>query len=259
MDDVPEHSGSRRWECLIEFRSITQRTATHGSKMPDRLEHLRMEASRDNYTSMVQLAQALYENRVSPRGVLRQCFKVEFPEEFFVIAEADPDLRGWLIGWSPLLPWCLAIDLACGLSLEPEPFDDTERDIFARDPDLIPLVTCRMGPAFFVWGFAGWCLCYRLSELKAGRTTVYRTHSPYSNIDPGLDVAPDAVVRCGDSLMAALHQHYSDVLAGLEYERHASARQSGGGWTGDEEVEVAQSVLADIEELRRRGAERQKG
>jgi hypothetical protein len=244
---------------LIEFRSITQRTATHGSEMADWLEHLRMEASRDNYTSMVQLAQALYENGVSPRGVLRQCFKVEFPEEFFVIAEADPDLREWLIGWSPLLPWYLAIDLARGLSLESEPLDDTERDIFARDPDLIPLVTCRMGSAFFVWGFAGSCLCYRLSELKAGRTTIYRTHSPYSNIDPAPDVAPDAVVRCGDSLMAALHQHHSDVLAGLEHERRASAHQSGGGWTGDEEVEVAQSVLADIEELRRRGAGRQKG
>ncbi|TDD05705.1 hypothetical protein E1292_16655 [Nonomuraea deserti] len=195
--------------------------------MADRLERLRMEASRDNYTSMVQLAQALYGNEARPHEVLHQCYGVDFPDEFFVIAEADPTLREWLIGWSPLLPWELAIQLARGLSLEPEPFDDTEREIHGRDPDLIPLVVCRSSVSHFVWGFAGSCLCYRLSELEAGRTTIYRTHSSYSGVgsDPE-DGAPDEIVRCGDSLLAALRQHHSDDLAGssgLDVHQRATA------------------------------------
>ncbi|TDD02050.1 hypothetical protein E1292_24380 [Nonomuraea deserti] len=225
--------------------------------MADPLERLRMEASRDNYTSMVRLAQALYGNGAGPHEVLHQCYGVQFPDEFLVIAEADPDQRDWLLGWLTLLPWKLAIPLARRRPLGAGRIHDIEREIHGRDPDLIPLVLCRSSVSHFVWGFAGSCLCYRLSELEAGRTTTYRTHSSYSNVDPRPGAAPDEIVRCGDSLLAALHQHHSDDLAGVKWAERASARQSGGGWADDEDVEMAQLVLADIEELQRRVAEHQ--
>lgn len=227
--------------------------------MADRLERLRMEASRDNYTSMVRLAQASYENGAGPQEVLHQCYGVEFPEEFFVIADADPSVHKWLLGWWPLLPWELAIRPPRGLPFRSEPYDDTEREILARDPDLVPLVLCESSVSHFAWGFTGSCLCYRLSELEAGRTTIFRTHSSYSGVglDPGVD--PDEIVRCGESLLAALHQHHVEDLAGVEWAWRRSANHSGGGWADDDDVEVARSELADIEELQRRVTERHDG
>ncbi|NRQ33729.1 hypothetical protein HII36_18000 [Nonomuraea sp. NN258] len=96
-----------------------------------------------------------------------------------------------------------------------------------------------------------------MSELKAGRTSVFRTHSRCSGVDHNPeDGASDEVVHCGDSLLAALHQHHSDNLAGVKWADRVSARQSGGGWADDEDVELAQSILAGIEELQGRVAER---
>jgi hypothetical protein len=45
-----------------------------------------------DYPSMARLARALYETGLGPREVVRDCYGVELPEEFFVLHEADPEL-----------------------------------------------------------------------------------------------------------------------------------------------------------------------
>lgn len=53
-------------------------------------EEQRGERSRADYASMVRAAIALYGEGRTPREVLRELYGVGFPEEFFLLAQADP-------------------------------------------------------------------------------------------------------------------------------------------------------------------------
>ncbi|MGW1598251.1 hypothetical protein [Streptomyces sp. NPDC002343] len=170
----------------------------------DALERLRARSSRDDYTSMVLLARALYTRGLGPREVVRECYGVDFPEEFFVLAEAGPVSLD-LMATFTRLPWRLAVPPDRGSPADlPGSSEDTERKIFARDPDLVPLL---LGVNTNL-SHGGEMHCYSLAELRNGRTTVFGVWK---------DVAPhNEVVRCGDSLLAVLHEHHTQYVQWLE-------------------------------------------
>lgn len=201
----------------------------------DPLERLRAEASRDDYPSMARLARALYETGLGPREVLRDCYGVDLPNEFLALREANPELLFYFTNRAKL-----AVPLARGgPPPEPSPMDENERAALARDPDLVPLVLCLNNYA----GFGGMLLCYRLSELAAGRTTVFTIE---------YDAGPDSeITRRADSLLAALHEHHAANADWAEQERRRTAGHSGGGTVTDEDVTMAHEMVAELEEIRR--------
>ncbi|MGB3439477.1 MAG: hypothetical protein WBA97_12065 [Actinophytocola sp.] len=200
------------------------------------IEDLRAAASRDDYPSMARLARALYETGLGPREVLRECYGVELPDEFFLLHEVDPELMFHFTNQ----PAKLAVSLDRGGPPEASPMSKNERDVFVRDPDLLPVVLCVNNYA----GFGGKFLCYRLSELGAGRPTVF--------VVEYYPTAGSPVTRAGDSLLAGLHAHHTAHLAWLEKEERATASHSGGGTVTEESLTVAQEFLLEIEDLRRR-------
>jgi hypothetical protein len=183
---------------------------------------------------MARLARALYETGLGPREVLRECYGVPFPDEFFLLAEKKPVL---MFDYT-YQPWDLAVPLDRGGPAE-DRTDDLETDILARDGDLVPLGVCLNMYA----GFGGLFLCYRLTELAAGRTTVFGVE---------YDLTPESpVTRCADSLIAGLHEHLTANAAWTESERRRTAGHSG-GHVDDGDVRTARAFVADIEKLRRR-------
>lgn len=200
------------------------------------LDRLRAEAVRDDYPSMIRLARALYETGLGPREVLRECYGVAFPDEFFVLAETKPVL---MFDYT-YQPWDLAVPPDRGGPAE-DGTDDLETDILARDADLVPLGVCySIGDAF---GGMSWC--YRLTELAAGRATVFSIE---------YDVTPESpVTLVTDSLLAALRRHHMEGAESLAAERERTlGYRSGGGKVSDEEVETAQLFVERVDELRRR-------
>jgi hypothetical protein len=110
------------------------------------LEHLRTEASRDDYPSMARLARALYETGLGPREVLRECYGVEFPAEFFLLHDPDPILLFLFTNQ----PAKLAVPLdRGGPPPNANPMSKCERDAFTRDPDLVPVLLCLDAYAAF--------------------------------------------------------------------------------------------------------------
>ncbi|GHE30144.1 hypothetical protein GCM10017673_35980 [Streptosporangium violaceochromogenes] len=199
----------------------------------DPLDRLRAEAVRDDYPSMIRLARALYETGLGPREVLYECYGVAFPDEFFVLATKPVLMFDYTYQ-----PWDLAVPPDRG-GPEDDETDELEADILARDADLVPLGVCLNMYA----GFGGLYLCYRLTELAAGRATVFSIE---------YDVSPDSpITRRADSLLAALHEHLTANAAWVESERHRTIGHSG-GHVDDSDVRVAHKFVADIEELRRR-------
>ncbi|MBE1496018.1 hypothetical protein H4696_003118 [Amycolatopsis lexingtonensis] len=185
---------------------------------------------------MTRLARALYERGLDPRAVLRECYGVAFPDEFFVLAEARPVL---MFEYT-YQPWDLAVPLTRG-GPPPDRTDDLETDILARDADLVPLgVSYSIGSAF---GGVFWC--YRVTELAAGRSTIYSIE---------YDVTPESpVTRLADSLLDALYRHHVEGAESLKRERERTIGfRSGGGEVDDGEVETAKLFVERIEELRRR-------
>jgi hypothetical protein len=204
----------------------------------DVLERLRAESSRGNYASMARLAQALYEAGLSPREVLRSCYGHDFPEEFFVIAEAQPLTPHLLVVFTNQ-PWLLAIPPDHGGPMSaPNLMEDAEERIFARDPDLIPLLLLLGSEA----KYGELVLCYRLTELAASRTTIFGIEE---TADPG-----DEVERCGDSLLAVLREHHAEIVEKLEWQQRQPSNH-GAGSVDAEEVAEVRALVARVEELQR--------
>jgi hypothetical protein len=206
------------------------------------IERLRAESSRGDYASMIRLARALYDAGLGPREVVRQCYGVAFPEEFFAMTEAGLAVLHLLVVYTNQ-PWEVAIPPdRDGPRPVPHLLDDVERKIYARDPDLVPLVLINTDSRS-----VGTVICYRLAELQAGRATVFGI---------GKDVTPrDEVVRRGESLLAVLHEHHVDDLRGLERKwGHPSNR--GAGSIDLEDLAEVRSLIERIEELQRQVASR---
>lgn len=173
--------------------------------------------------------------RLRAQEVLREYYGADFPPEFFAAA-GERVRRPPLLAIFTDLPWQL---VTAGKSSVPsEPSDALEKRIFARDPDLVPLVrligsrTTRERPV----------LCYRLSELREGRTTVFGIKATATARDP--------ITRRGESLLDVLHAHHAEVLQHME---GLLDQPTNRGFGAEDEKGVAEvrSLLERIEELQR--------
>jgi hypothetical protein len=221
-------------------------TAPFTTPVSDRtLARLRDQASLDDYRSMARLAWALYATGSSPREVLAECYGVAFPDEFFVLTDADP--HDAVPGEVTSLPWGLGVPLeAGGPALRPSAMTwPAQRRIFAWNPDLVPLVALHHH-GHYVVRHGGLVHCYRLSELAVGRSTVFGVPWHRRGDDGELSVEPS-----GQSLLTVLHEHAIARLRLDEWEiRQPSNR--GAGSIDDDEVEGSRQIVADIEALQRR-------
>jgi len=217
------------------------------------LARLRGRASRDDYRSMARLAWALYAAGLGPEEVLAECLGVTFPDEFLVLAEADPEEEA--TGNLTNLPWGLAVPLdRGGPVLRPSPMTwRHEQRIVAWDPDLLPLLTLYRDQR---WdhGAGAWrgvphghrLHCYRLSELAAGRSTVFGV--PW---DPNDDDRDLAVEPSGPSLLTVLHEHLS-ARHGLDEWEVRQPWNRGAGSIDRDDVDDSRRIVAGIEALQRR-------
>jgi hypothetical protein len=170
--------------------------------------------------------------------VLRGCYGVDFPLEFFVIAEAGP-LKLHLLFHFTNQPWELAVPPdRGGPTAVPDWLDGIERKVFERDPDLVPLgLVLDLHTRLL-----DHVLCYRLAELAAGRSTVFGI---------GREAMPaDTAEPLGGALLAVLREHHADVLRWHESKfGHPSNRGAGSIELSD--VAEVRSLLERVEALQR--------
>ncbi|MFI2224553.1 hypothetical protein [Streptomyces fradiae] len=201
------------------------------------LERLRAEAARNDYGSMVRLARGLYAAGFGPRQVLRTCYGADFPEEVFVLAEGGlwrPDLLARFTNQ----PWQLAVPPEHdGTQETPSSLVRTELRLLAEDPDLLPLLRIPAAAP----GKDDRIICYRLGELRAGRSTVFRLF--------GRGSARDAL-ECGDCVLDVLVAEHAAYVRALERQRDDPSNW-GAGSVDDVEVEEAHEGLEEVRELRR--------
>ncbi|MGW2326795.1 hypothetical protein ACWC5C_13635 [Streptomyces sp. NPDC001700] len=213
--------------------------------MTDDVDRLRAEATREDYASMARLALALYGTGLGPREVLRECYGVAFPEEIFVLAEGGL-WRLRLLALFTNQPWQLAVPPGRGgPTAEPDGMVDTELRLLAQDSDLMPLVRVPAADP----GREDRIVCYRMDELRAGRSTVFRL---FESSDAG-----DAL-GCGGSLLEVLHAEHATSVRRLEKELRSPSNW-GAGSVDDDEVDRAYASLERVEELQRQVAGRVAG
>ncbi|WP_154814500.1 hypothetical protein [Actinophytocola xinjiangensis] len=204
------------------------------------LERLRTEAAGRDYPAMARLARALHENGLTTGQVLRECYGVPFPRELIVIADADPYTLRLLSMWTNQ-PWRLTTPPSRGgPAAEPDTNDPMERHFRAFDPDLLPLLFL-IRPGIDVTDDE-LVVCYRLTELAAGRSTIYG--APMEPTDP------DQVVRRADSLLAMLHQHHTAYLDELEEELAKSYRLEA-DYVDEDEIEEIRRRIRQLEDFQR--------
>ncbi len=203
-------------------------------------DRLRAEAAGGDHHALARFAHALYKSGLGPREVLRECYGVEFPVEFFVISEAEPQLMFRFT----ILPWALArTPDRGGPPRTAALLDSLDRRVLDRDPDLIPLGLCLGVDDDIDFGLGGEFLCYRRSELAAGRSAVFSV--AFDN------TAESPITAWGDSLLEALHEHHAANAVWTGQERRRTAGHSGGSAFDDEDVAAANKCVTDIEALQR--------
>ncbi|MFC8918414.1 hypothetical protein ACFT5C_21855 [Streptomyces sp. NPDC057116] len=207
---------------------------------PDSVDRLRARAARDDYASMARLARALYGTGLGPREVLHECYGVAFPDEVFVVAEGGL-WRLHLLAVFTNQPWQLALPPdRGGPAAMPDGMVDMELRFLAGDPDLMPLVRIPAADP----GREDRIVCYRLSELGAGRSTVFRLFESSDTED---------ALGCGGSLLEVLHAEHTAAVRRLEKEQRSPLNWGAG--SVDEELDRAYESLDRVEELRRQAAE----
>jgi hypothetical protein len=226
-----------------------------------KLRRLREAAKRGRYRSLVHLARGLYLTGLGPREVLAECFGVTFPDELFVIVEADP--YDAIPGDTTNLPWELAVPLdRGGPVVRPTPLMwPAERRIFTWDPDLVPLVALY-GDYRVDHGaktpqprvpHGDLIHCYRLSELAAGRSTVVGV--PWHQAEEDLADGEWYVKPCGQSLLTVLHEYLAARHRLNEWEI-MQPWNWGAGSIDDTMVEESRECVAEIGALQRRLGDR---
>lgn len=210
---------------------------------------LRAAASRDDYASMARLARALYGNGLCAHEVLRECYGVAFPEEVFVVVDAGL----WsldLLAYFTNQPWELAVlPERGGPANLPDSLADIESLLLTRDPDLLPLLQIPAAQA----GEDDRIVCYRLEELRAGRSTVFcLAVEAY----PSTGLREGEPVRCGDSMLAVLREEHAASVRSLEEEWNSQGNVGAGSVSGDE-IMQARASLEMVEELQRTADRRQ--
>lgn len=190
---------------------------------------------RTDYLAVSRLARALHERGAADREILRECYGVDFPDEFLLLARHHHEE----LELSATLPWRLAIPALLPAQARTDPEWLAEVEAQGIDPGLVPL-------EFLRWGNR-WLICYHLDELAAGRSTVLGLrqlrHRP-AFFDPG--AAP--VVKA-PSLLAALHAAETGRLDTREALYNDPAN-FGFGSVDDESVEEQRQAVARIEKIR---------
>lgn len=204
------------------------------------LERLRVDAASREYPAMARLARALHENGLNTEQVLRECYGVHLPRELIVIADAGPYALDLLVMWTNQ-PWQLATPLGRGgPAAKADTIDPMERRFRELDPDLLPLLFL-VRPGIDVTDDE-LVLCYRLTELAAGRSTVFGAHKETTD--------PDQVVRRGDSLLAVLHGHHTAYLDELREELAKSYRLEA-DFVDEDEIDEIVTLVEQLEDFQR--------
>lgn len=187
---------------------------------------------------MAARVQVLYDQGWSAREALAGCYGVELPEEVFVIADSEipamPDYyqanQPWRLitgpGRDPVLP----------APHTPEKYEKAVADL---DPDLLPLV--RLDGEDLEHGDS--MLCYRLSDLARGATTVYGIEGAVWTVQEAL---PAVIPRYGDSLLDVLAEFYADFHAEMEERYHRP-----GPGIPDEMLDAARSITEEVNRIKR--------
>ncbi|GAB3871115.1 hypothetical protein GCM10029964_006840 [Kibdelosporangium lantanae] len=116
-----------------------------------------------------------------------------------------------------------------------------ERRFRELDPDLLPLLFLwNTGPKL---GHPGVFLCYRLTELAAGRSTIFAAP----------EGSADATQR-GDSLLAVLHEHHADYLRELEEGDENSQNRGEYDLVAPEELREVRALVRQIKALQRKAS-----
>ncbi|MDG4786106.1 ankyrin repeat domain-containing protein [Micromonospora sp. WMMD1102] len=204
------------------------------------LARLRDQASAGDFRSLTRLAWALYAAGSSPREVLAECYGVAFPDEFFVIADAEPD--DVVPGFAASLTWALSVPPERGgPALRPSGLVwPVEQRILAWNPDLVPLVGLAHHGHYAV-RHGELIHCYRRSELAAGRSTVFGV--PWDRFDDDGELSVEA---SGQSLLTVLHEYATECLSLDEAESRRPKSVT------EDEVEGSRQIVANIEALQRR-------
>ncbi|RNG34528.1 hypothetical protein [Streptomyces botrytidirepellens] len=207
----------------------------------EELERLRAEAASREYAPMARLARALYENGLPAEHVLHKCYGVGFPREFFVIADADPYGTDLLAMWTNQ-PWQMAVPLdRGGPAARSDTLEPMERRFHDMDSDLLPLLyLVRPGIDTEDHGVV---LCYRLTELAAGRPTIFGARRETTSLDE--------VARRGDSLLAVLRAHHAGYLHELDEELENWEGKGEYDTVDEDEVEEVRALVDRIETFQR--------
>lgn len=187
------------------------------------------------YGSLADRARTLYAEGRGAREVLRECYGAPFPDEFFVLRRerfARPHLMANFTG----VPWDLADEdgppaTVAGLTVS------AEARLLDLDADLVPVLEL-IG---YGTKLDRTVLCYRLTELRAGRTTVYACGR---FIRPGKEPP-----RSGTSLLEVLHRHHTEFAEHEEWLFHQPWNR-GFGAIDERSVEEARALLERVEALR---------
>jgi hypothetical protein len=192
---------------------------------------------------MARLAVELHERGFTDREVIRECYGVEFPDEFFVIAGADRLKLG--VEWTNL-PWELVIPPERGGPADdPYPPWDMELWAFGLDPRLVPLGEPDDDDAVH----GGFLACYHLDELAEGRSTVFGLEIRYTWEGDDRVYEDTETVRMGDSLLEVLREYEIDRQRMIQSQHDDPSNRSGFGYISREYVQGRRVHLERVEAL----------
>lgn len=199
---------------------------------------------------MVALATALWHAGHDERGVLRGCYGVDFPDEFFMIVPEAMQPTHFELDtecYFPDLPWKLVVPPAAG-GIKPERGGEVELELTAMEFDsrLAPVLETTNG--YVEHGDA--VLCYRLDELAEGRSTVYGCERAYDS-ERGDYFVGTEFTRYGDSLLGVLHEYTSDEVRRLTY-LSTAPWSWGSDAILDDDIEAARQRVTVVEDIQRR-------
>lgn len=204
---------------------------------------LKMNASRGEYASMVALSAALFRKGLPVHSVLRECYGVDFPAEFLVMAGVDRFDTGLFVEFTNQ-PWECADPVESAGALKAPRIDEVERQLFEIDDDLVPLLRLigsrqRLG---------GSVICYRLSELSDGRSTVFAVKEELREW-----MSPES---CGASLLDLLLEFHGEAYEALIAQRDSESN-FGSGMVDDDEVAEVYELIEEIAQMRRKAGLRE--
>lgn len=191
---------------------------------------------------MARLALRLYGSGLRPAEVLQRCYGVRFPREFFVLAET-PEATEELLIVLFNQPWRMAVPperRGPRASVLPQQ-EEQEQALLARDRDLLPLLV----PIGLHARHGGKTVGYRLSELAAGRTTVFALSRNARHDSP--------IEPIGDSLLAFRHEHHADAYKAVRDQYNAPSNRGAGMVDADEVGELA-VLVRHVQDLQHRAA-----